>query len=195
MTLPKLLAKGLISITKEGKRSHYSAADPHAIIHLLDEKKSQFEQILPELLTKQHMAKQQSQVSLFDGIRGIKELLYELLDAGGKEHHTIGSPVESVMMGDGWWEQYHHQREAKGIFARLLFNESLRKWKAERRYEKKEIRYTREGFEPLTETIVRNDKLGIIIWTEKPIGILIHNKTAAQSYDRYFELLWKNAKK
>lgn len=194
LTLPKLAAKGFISVVKEGKRSHYSAADPRAISNFIDEKKAQFEQLLPALALKQQMAKQRPQVALYEGAKGIKELLYELLEAGGKEHHTIGSPIESVMLGDAWWEQYHRRRAAKGIFARLLFNESLRAWGAESRYPKREIRYMREGVEPLTETIIRNDKIGIIIWTEKPIGFLIHNKTAAESYDRYFELLWKGAK-
>jgi sugar-specific transcriptional regulator TrmB len=194
LTLPKLLAKGLISVVKEGKRSHYSAADPRTITNLIDEKKAQFEQLLPQLLLKQQMAGERSQVSLFEGIRGIKELLYLLLEAGGKEHHTIGSPIESVMMGDAWWEQYHRKRATKGIYAKLLFNESLRKWGAEARYPKREIRYMREGVEPLTETIIRNDKVAIIIWTEKPIGVIIHNKAAAESYDRYFEMLWKSSR-
>ena len=61
------------------------------------------------------------------------------------------------------------------------------------KYGKTEIRYTKSGFEPLTETIIRNDKIGIIIWLEKPIGILIHNKIAAESYDEFFELLWKTS--
>ena len=62
------------------------------------------------------------------------------------------------------------------------------------KYPKAEVRYTKAGFEPLTETIIRNDKIGIIIWTKKPIGVLIHNKTAAESYDQFFEMMWKAAK-
>lgn len=195
LTLPKLATKGFVSVVKEGRRSHYSASDPRAISNFIDEKKTQFEQLLPSLLLKQQMAKQRSQTALFEGAKGIKELLYELLEAGGKDHHTIGSPVESLMLGDAWWEQYHRKRAAKGIRARLLFNESLRKWKAEGRYPMREIRYMQHGVEPLTETIVRNDRIAIIIWTEKPIGILIQNRTAAESYDTYFQLLWVKAKK
>jgi predicted transcriptional regulator len=192
LTLPKLLAKGFISVVKEGKRSQYTAADPQTISHFIDEKKAQFERLLPELLLKQSATK--SQVSLFEGIRGVKELLYLLLEAGGKEHHTIGSPYESVMLGDAWWEEYHRKRSKKGIVAKLLFNESLRKWGAEARYPKGTIHYSKAG-EPLTETIIRNDCVGIIIWTQKPIGILIRNKVAAESYDKYFAVLWQQGKK
>ena len=194
MTLNKLLDKGLISFVKEGKRNHYQAANPKHIIDYINEKKERFEELLPQLLIKQSAAKEKPEVITFRDIKGIRELLYELLEAGGKEHHTFGSTRESLMMGDEWWINYHKKRAAKGIKAKLLFNESLQFWKAEAKYPRAEVRYTKAGFEPLTETIIRNDKIGIIIWTKKPIGILIHNKVAADSYDKFFEIIWKGAK-
>ena len=190
MTLNKLIAKGFVSFIKEGQRNHYQATDPKHISEYIDNKKSQFEKILPDLLSKQDMAKEKSEVITFRGIKGVKELLYELLEAGGKEHHTFGSAKESLMLGEAWWMNYHTKRAAKGITAKLLFNESLRKWCDVNLYPKAEYKFTKIGFEPLTETIIRNDKIGIILWTEKPIGILIHNKLAAQSYDKFWEIMW-----
>ncbi len=195
MTLIKLIDKGLVSFVKEGKRNHYQAANPKHITELLNEKKERFEEMLPQLLSKQTMAKQKPEVMVFRGIKGIRELLYELLEAGGKEHHTFGSPRESLMMGEQWWVNYHKKRAKKGIAAKLLFNESLKNWAAENSYPKAEIRYTKQGIEPLTETIIRNDKTGIILWIEKPIGILVQNKLLADSYDNFFSVLWAAGKK
>ena len=64
---------------------------------------------------------------------------------------------------------------------------------AEHKYSKTEVRYTKAGFEPLTETIIRNDKIGIIIWSDTPLGTLIHQKEAADSYDKFFNVLWDQA--
>ncbi|NOX71811.1 MAG: hypothetical protein GXO64_03890 [Candidatus Micrarchaeota archaeon] len=191
MTLKKLLDKGLISYVKEGKWHHYQASDPSHILEYIDEKKRRFNEMLPQLLAKQRTAKEKREVTVFRGIRGIKELLYELLDAGGNEHHTFGSTSASLMLGKAWWIDYHEKRAKKGIKAKLLFNDSLRPWKAEFKYKNCEVRYTQTGFEPLTETIIRNDSIGLIIWTEKPIGILIHNRIAAESYDKFFSIMWK----
>ncbi|PIN80198.1 hypothetical protein COV16_01370 [Candidatus Woesearchaeota archaeon CG10_big_fil_rev_8_21_14_0_10_34_8] len=193
MTLNKLIDKGFISSIKEGRRNHYQAANPRHITEYINEKKERFEDILPELLLKQHQAKEKPEIITFRGIKGIKELLLELLEAGGKEHHTFGSTKESLMLGEAWWVNYHKKRAKKGIKAKLMFNESLQYWKAEVKYPKSEVRYTKAGFEPLTETIIRNDKIGIIIWTEKPLGILIHNKTAALSYNCFFNMIWKTS--
>ncbi len=197
MTLNKLGDKGFVSFVKEGQRRHYQAANPRHIVELINEKKERFKEILPELLLKQSMAKEKPEVTTFRGIKGVKELFYEFLEAGGTEHHTLSAPKESLMMGDAWWISYHKRRAEKGINAKLLFNESLEFWKAEDKYKspRTEVRYTNMGFEPLTETIVRNDRIGIIIWTEKPIATMIHNKAAADSYEKFFNMLWKQARK
>ena len=55
---------------------------------------------------------------------------------------------------------------------------------------KAQYKFTKIGFEPLTETIIRNEKIGIILWTTPPIGILIHNKFAAESYDNFWTIMW-----
>ena len=99
------------------------------------------------------------------------------------------------MLGDAWWVSYHKKRSQREIKAKLLFNESLVNWKAEVKYPKSEVKYTKAGFEPLTETIIRNDKIGIIIWSDKPLGIIIRQKEAAKSYDQFFKIMWDGATK
>ena len=113
--------------------NHYQATNPKHIIEYLNEKRERFEAFLPELLAKQHLAKAKPEVVSFRGIKGIKELFYELLEAGGTEHHTFGSTEKSLMMGDAWWLSIHKKRAEKGIKAKLLFNESLRSWRAEKK--------------------------------------------------------------
>jgi HTH-type transcriptional regulator, sugar sensing transcriptional regulator len=195
MTLNKLIERGLVTFVKEGRRNHYQAANPRHIIDFINEKKERFEELLPKLLLKQQTAKEKPEIITFRGIRGIKELLMELLEAGGKEHHTFGSTAKSLMLGEAWWVSYHKKRAALKIKAKLMFNESLKYWKAEVKYPLSETRYTKTGFEPLTETIIREDKIGIIIWADKPLGIIINQKEAAKSYDVFFNLMWNTAKK
>jgi len=193
MTLNKLIDKGFVTFVKEGKRNHYQPTNPKNIVDFINHKRERFEEILPELLLKQQTAKEKPEIITFRGIKGIKELLLELLEAGGKEHHTFGSTAKSLMLGDAWWVSYHKKRAKRGIKAKLMFNESLAYWKAEVKYPKSEVRYTKTGFEPLTETIIRNDKVGIIIWTDKPLGIIISQKEAANSYDQFFKIMWNAA--
>ncbi|MFT7615346.1 MAG: sugar-specific transcriptional regulator TrmB [Candidatus Woesearchaeota archaeon] len=194
MTLNKLIDRGFVTFVKEGKRNHYQAANPRHIVNFINEKKERFEELLPELIIKQKQAKEKPEIVTYRGIKGIRELLMELLDAGGKQHNTFGSTKESLMLGEAWWVNYHKQRAELGITANLLFNESLTFWNAEKKYPHAIIRYTKTGFEPLTETIIRNGKIGIIIWSQKPLGILINQPNAAKSYNQFFEMMWDAAK-
>jgi len=193
-TLNRLIERGFVSFVKEGRRNHYQAADPKHVVTFLDEKKERFQEMLPSLLAKQAGGIAKPEVTVYRGKRGVQELLLELLEAGGGEHHTLGSPKESLMLPESFWVSYHKKRATRGIKARLLFNESLRGFEAEVKYPKSEVRYTPFAFEPLTETIIRNETVGIILWTEKPIGIMIREKTLAKGYDQHFEMAWRGAK-
>jgi len=195
MTLNNLISKGFVSFVKEGKRNHYQAANPKHVIDYIEEKKNQFEKILPELLKKQETAKDKSETVTFRGIKGIKELLYELLEEKDKEYLAFGSPYESLMMGEDFWINYHQKRIEKAIQAKFLFNKSLMEWCKNNKYAKTEYKFTQEGFEPLTETIICGEKVAIIVWTENPVGILIKNKTAAESYKSFFKIIWNKATK
>ena len=52
-TLNKLINKGFVSFVKQGQRNHYQAANPKNISEYIDEKKKEFENLLPELIQKQ----------------------------------------------------------------------------------------------------------------------------------------------
>src|SRR3989338_5391745 len=52
MTINRLIDKGFVSFFKEGKRNNYQAANPNHILEYLDEKKTNFQSILPELILK-----------------------------------------------------------------------------------------------------------------------------------------------
>src|SRR3989344_2592275 len=56
-TLSRLTDKGFVSAVKEGKRNYYQASDPKHIVEYINEKKENFESILPQLLAKQHLAR------------------------------------------------------------------------------------------------------------------------------------------
>src|SRR3989344_2856561 len=152
-TLHKLIGRGFISFVKKGKINNYQAINPNQILNYIEEKKKEFQELLPSLIQKQQKAKEKSEVLAFKGIKGIKELLYELLEARGKEHHTFGSSINSTMLGTTFWVNYHRKRATKGIKAKLLFNDSLKKWALENKHLKAEYKFTKVGFEPLTETI------------------------------------------
>ena len=57
-----------------------------------------------------------------------------------------------------------------------------------------EIRFLPKNYATPAATNIYGNKVAIINWTENPLAILINNKEIADSYRKYFEILWKSAK-
>ena len=194
-TLNKLIEKGFISFIQKGQRKYYQASNPKNISEYIDEKKKQYEKLLPELLKKQERKKEKPKIRAFKGKKGIKELFYELLNTESKELFSQGAPIESTqIMGKTFWKNYGQKLKAKKLKIKIIYNESFREKLEDMKGLNAESRFTKKGFEPLTETFIVGDKVGIIIWTEEPTVMVIKSKEATRSYRDFFNLLWKQAK-
>ena len=191
-----LAQKGLVTSILEGKRNLYQAAEPKHLLEFIEEKKERLSSLLPELELRRSLARQKPQASLYQGIRGVKELLFALLDTASKEYASYGGPKQSnELMGDYFWESFHNRRIKKGICVKLLFHASLKRWGEQLAKKKRTaVRFTTQEMEGLTETVICGSRVGIILWMEKPYGFLLEDKTAADSYRTFFEVLWKAAR-
>ncbi len=199
--LDKLLDKGLVSyISKSGVR-YYKISSSNAIMDFIqfqkkeiDEKQIIAKKIVQEISSEEKKEKFRSGAQLFEGILGYKTMMKDTLKEN-KDYVVFGCPGESVsLIGEDWWKNYELKRIEKRIKVRMIFNKDLKKYGNSILNDLTKIRYFSEEFEGLTETMVYGDKVGIIVWTEKPVVTLIENKEAAKSYLKYFNLLWKSSK-
>ena len=189
-----LAEKGLITYVQEGKIKRYQTIEPKQLINFLEEKKARLQKLLPELEAKRLLAKQKLQASIFQGIRGVKELINLMLDTDAKEYVSYGGPQKSHdLLGNFFWENFQIRRIKKKIKAKLLFHQSLKWWADElnKKYQLTAVKTTQRNFEELTETIICGKRVAIIIYLDKPFGFLVEEPLAAASYRQFFELLWK----
>jgi HTH-type transcriptional regulator, sugar sensing transcriptional regulator len=195
--LHSLIDKGLISFILEGKRKLYQASDPQNFYAYLEDKKSRFDQLLPELEKKRKQSKVEKETNVFRGKKGINQIYTELLNSGGKEYNTFGGgkDVTYEVMGEDWWRNLHIRRIAKKIKSRQVFDTTIEDYGNElNKMPFTHIKFLPQEFAQLTETVIIGDRVGIIIFTSEPYGILIHDKEVAEGYRKHFELLWKAAK-
>ena len=195
--LNTLIEKGLISYILEGRRKIYQATDPENFYDFIDDKRKRFEQILPELKQKQSFAKETTKAAIYKGKRGINEIYAVLLNSGGREYNTYGGGkrVTFDVMGETWWKNLHAKRIAKKIRSRQVFDETIRKfgaWLNKRPLS--QVRFLSQDFEQLTETVMIGEYVAIVMFTENTYGVLIKDKTVAESYRKNFEVLWRKAK-
>ena len=119
--LDSLAEKGLIGFIMVGKRKIYQSINPEHFLNYINEKKEQFKAILPELKKKQLLAQKIEGATVYNGIRGLKEVYTIMRNAEGDEYLTFGGgkPCEDLL-GTTWWLNHHRKRISNNLPARQI---------------------------------------------------------------------------
>ncbi|HLD57897.1 MAG TPA: helix-turn-helix domain-containing protein [archaeon] len=189
--LEKLKNKGLVSCVSQNKVNHYSAAHPNRLLDVIKEKEDSVKAAVPGLAKLLRTEEKELGVEVYKGKEGLKASLTDIIKVG---KDVVGFGIDETRYKEMFphlMEQYFKMEEKMGIKERLLASE-----KAKFIYRKKaaEYRFIPEEFFNPTPTLVYGDKVVITIWDPLTI-IVIKNRELADSYKKYFELLWKQAKK
>ena len=79
-TLGKLIDKGLASYIYRGRIKYFQSADPETLLNFLDEKRAAVKDMVKSLKTIQQKGQPECEVRVYEGIRAIKSVLYEMYD-------------------------------------------------------------------------------------------------------------------
>ncbi len=194
--LNSLIEKGIISFVREGKRKVYRANNPETFVNFIDEKKRKFLEILPQLKETQNSLDKEELAGIYKGVRGIKEVYSIMITSGGKEYNTFGGGyITAEVMGLDWWLNLHKRRVENKLPSRQVFDMTVKETGKDIEKNKlTSIRYVDEKFASFQETVICGDYVAIAIFSKNPYAFLIRDKAVADSYRKYFELLWKTAK-
>lgn len=187
----KLLNKGLVNYVIKNNTKYYKATHPNKLLDFVREKEEDIKEILPELVKLSGFKKEEIKIETYKGIEGLKTLINDVLRV---KKDVVIFGINEIMFKERFpilVEQYFKKEEEAGIKERLLASEDT-----EFIFDKKTTNYRfipEEFFNP-TPTMVYGSKVAVIIWEPFTI-IMIENPGLADSYKKYFEMLWKIAKK
>ena len=188
--LEKLLNKGLVNYIIKGNVKYYNAGAPENLLEFLKEKEERIKEALPELKKLSEFEEKKVTVEVYEGKEGFKTVLNDVIRVG---QDCVGFGIDESRFKKRFpvlMEQYFKKEEEAGIQERLLTSEE-----AGFIYKKPTTNYryiTKEFFNP-TPTLVYGDNIYMVIW-EPLTAILIRNAQLADSYKKYFEMLWNMAK-
>jgi sugar-specific transcriptional regulator TrmB len=202
--LDRLITKGLASYIIKNNVRYFEAASPEMIISYLDEKskmieedKMEVKEIIPELILKQSNAAK-SEAKIFMGFEGAKTAYEDAIQNLKKGDEILGWGLTEQ---PEQWEVYFNKREKvrdqKGIIHKSIINEKYKSLiNVRKKFPHTEIRFFPKEMEmPTTVEIWVNKVALFIITPENPITIVIESEAAANSFRKYFKILWKNARK
>lgn len=205
--LHRLKEKGLVSAVEKNSVMHFSAADPENIRDYIEKKKKEIEkeqemaeQIIPSLLLKYKKTKDEADVEVFYGWNGLRTVYNDVVKALSKKdtNYVFGASMgHDSRQADIFFSQYYQLVEKMGFKVKIIFNENVRGYKKRTDYyentPRHEVRYLHQ--DTFTELSFYNNTVLFIMLFKKPIIIRVTNKEAADSFKKFFDIMWGQAEK
>lgn len=211
--LNSLIEKGLVSCVTKEKTKYFRAANPKRILDYLEERKEKIDQnkqtiemILPQL-TALTQPTEDINVQMYKGFKGVIsawELTHSELRKGDEFHSWGVYPMQEDRF-HLYWQRDHKKREKAGFGAKILFNRGTDKETLENRnsYNRCEARYMPNEIKTPAWFVVFKNITIIVLQTrkfeenqktiEKPTAIVIESKEIAETFEAYFQDLWKRS--
>jgi len=200
--LEKLHAKGLVAwYTKAGVK-HFKPTNPNQLLTYLEEKKKGISTVeenmktfLPGLLTLYNQSREEEEVEILHGIRGMETIFLEQVAIlkNGEYNYVIGGTRgsnEGAMTA--FFVKIHRLRQQKGIRTRMLYNQrqkdAIEGMYGGKIFSMTEVRYL-QTTSPVAINIYSN-RVVIIIFGREMTLIHIRSQQTADSFLEYFSLLW-----
>ncbi len=194
--LRKLLDKGFVKEILEDKRKLYTATDPEKIKFYLKQQMQEFDSLIPYLKGLMTDEDNVENISLIKGLFAIRETLYDLLKLK-KTINVYGASQMSVnYLGEGFLKEFHAARIKENIIMRHIYDETvIERVKHLNKLKYTEAKYLPKKYQAVAATIICGNVVFIIVFSSPLSGILIKNKEISETYQIYFELLYRDAKK
>jgi len=196
--LSSLIKKGLVSYFMKNNVKHFNAEDPKVMYDILDDKKEQLINAMPEFQMLQNKEDSGYSVSVYEGYKSVKQIFdHTLFGLNPKDEVlVIGAQAESEhFLNRTYFKEYNARRIKKKVKMRILFNHNA----LDTAKEYAKMPFTKVGIQPknsITPTAMNiyPDRVSILMTDDKPVVFQIVCENVAKSYQTYFEFLWKGSK-
>jgi sugar-specific transcriptional regulator TrmB len=205
LVLGSLVKKGIVTYVIKSGVKHYRPKSPDRLLDYLNEKKREFnekeknlKEIIPQLKAKFKDNKEPTSAELFEGSKGFKtyhEWTLKKLNKGDTVY-VMSAPKEANEKFGAYLFDWNKRRVKKGVKLKILYNHDSKKFgKLREKLKLTEVRYMTQKLETPAWVDIFQDYVININVESTPVCFLMKNKASAESYKKYFEIMWKQAKK
>jgi sugar-specific transcriptional regulator TrmB len=190
-TTEMLIKKGLAGYILKNNRRLFEASSPTVFLEMAREKENAINSALPEMLSRFAETKEKQETNFYKGREGLKTVFEDQIEEG-KEILILGASPLAYDILQFYFKWFDKRRKEHKIRTRIIFNKS----DASLKIPLAEIRYLPQKYSSPLAINIYGNKVAIILWSrENPLAIVIKNKEISDGYRKYFELMWKIAKK
>lgn len=194
-SLNKLIEKGLVNYIEKDKSKFFESAAPKHLMLILKDKENKLNQIIPQLNLIRKLSHSTGRAHVFEGVNSFVNLLYDFLEFK-EEIISYGIPKIAPEIMKTKMPHFHKERLKRKIFMKHLYNHNAgKRIDTLNKMQLTEARYLPASFDSDVSTNICGDNVVIVLWGKPVTVVQIENKAMADSYKKYFQLLWDTARK
>jgi len=192
LIIDELLEKHFLVVIPHGKKNLYKAEDPEKLLKELNEKRSKFEAIMPELKNIYAKSLKQPRVRFYEGKDKLLKMYEEIFRS--KEIWAIFSDEYLELFTEE--EKRHMFRllvRHGGIIYDLVEDTKASRLGIQAKYRKgvSEAKFLPDDMDMATNILVFGDKLAVIS-LENVVGVIIEDEDIANTQKALLKFIWKH---
>jgi sugar-specific transcriptional regulator TrmB len=190
-TVEMLVQKGLIGYILKNNVKLFQASNPNRVLELIKEREEYIQGIMPKMMEMFSKTKEKEETNFYKGRDGLKTVFEDQLETG-KEILVIGASPLAYEILQFYFKWFDKRRAENKIKTRIIFSSTGKGLKVPY----SEIKYLPEKYSSPLAVNIYGDKVALILWSrENPLAIVIKNREISEGYRKYFEFMWKEARK
>jgi len=188
--------KGLISKFDKDKITFFQPANPKEIINILEEKKRNISNILPELEELTSLKQESYNVELFEGERGVKTILNEAISAKGGIIKVIGAAQGWVKFAKEYIHIYYRKKKENKVQSLTLVDDTKENRKVFREEELKtnaKIKFSKGVCLENSAMIIYGKKVAFVNYEKNNLrGFVVKDPYFSIIQNNLFDKVWKS---
>ncbi len=193
--LERLVKKGLVAYTTRYETKYFEAASPNNLLRFIQEKEQLIKKHLPQLNLLSECREKRGEAVVREGVRALMSVLYGFLDYND-EIRVWGVPKKAV---DDFIKfeipHFHKERIKRKVVMNHIYNENATtRIKLLNKMPFTAAKFLPEKFNSNISTHACGKEVAMFFYSKPPLVIQIFNERLAESYKKYFDLMWEIAK-
>jgi HTH-type transcriptional regulator, sugar sensing transcriptional regulator len=193
--IQNLIKKNLMAIEYDGWKKFFVAENPNKLNLILDQKKMELENLLPEIIALYKTQESQNTIKIKNGKSEIKKVYLELLDIKNPKDYFVISNQEKwrLFLGDSFADEFIAKRAKVGFDIKMVFVDSPEArldFEMQRKF-KQQIKLLGKNVNFDTNIVITDQT--ILIHSIKGSGNLmkIQNEGMIVTLKALFEIVWE----
>jgi len=193
-SLRNLIQRGLVYELDQPTKL-FSAKSPNSLVDYMKHKEMELKEVVKDYSSRKVKKSEESASRISKGLFSARQAIYSLLETG-EPILVYGIPdIAPEIIGPSL-KDFHKKRMQKGIIMKQIYNSTaVPRIKLLNRMKFTEARALPSKYDSVASTNISGDKVIIILWQDEIRVVEIQDKYIAKTYKKYFDILWKEARK